>query len=197
MQKMIAFILLLLFLGNVSGLAQTTKLPELSIAYFGELGLHIGAVAGIEYPLLSTSRSVKDWQYQLKGTGRIGIFHQPKSHQSVFVTIGLAPEIQYHRQKKNGESGLIFMGLGGGIGGLHAFLQGKIYERTETGVDSRSMGGSLAWVVPTRLYFGGKLYNTGTKDVLWYASFDNLLEYPSKGMVVHHPSLELGIKFGL
>ncbi len=112
----------------------------LKLNYFGELVLHPGLTLGVDYTLTKSNRLTVHWDNDLGG------YWHRWNNTSLFLKSTIGTRLA---------AGPVFADINAGIGYMHSFAAGTIYQRaTDGGVEKASNQGQAHFMPNVSLLFG-------------------------------------------
>ena len=155
-----------------------------SASYYGELLSHPGMTAGVEIYLYENS-----W-YNNFFAGTLGFYVHPRNHLGVFILPSL------------GQRFTAFFGLFGelllGVGYLHTWPQGAVYERNDAGeIEQVYDSGHPHLMMNLALGFGWDLRKNGLLPLSIFFRIDAFGEYPFNNIILPHVAAQFGAIYRL
>jgi len=155
---------------------------SVKIEYFGELILHPGLAAGVEYRINGNNWFTFFWDT------RIGGYLHPWNHTGLFFETALGARF-------TSEIGL-FAGLQGGPGYLRTFPHGDVYGFSENGVaEERSHSGYGSFMPGISLLFGWDGTKSGKLPLTLYAGPGAFFEIPFNQIALPHGVVRVGVSY--
>ncbi|MCB0635419.1 MAG: hypothetical protein KDC54_02315 [Lewinella sp.] len=150
--KIIQLTILILLLGTLTLQAQDRPEPAtppntgfadrlaLKVEYFGELVLHPGLSVGLEYTLLRNT-----W-VTVHGNADLGGYWHRWNHTAVFLKTSVGARLAM---------GPVFADLNLGVGYMHSWAAGELYQRADNGGVERAANGGHAHFMPNASFLIG------------------------------------------
>jgi len=168
----------------------------IGIEYFGELGLHPGIKIDVGIPIWSNDKLLgkrnQIFYQNIIIRPNIGYYHLPKYTNNYFI--GLDFSLQFLSQKIDAPKYFFFESYFG-VRYLRYNYIGRIYEtNTSGGFTEKKSGGGNSMLVASGFMIGGHL---PIKNMNWILGAEYFIELSDDKLVIHHPTLRLGIRLGI
>ncbi|MDC7225036.1 MAG: hypothetical protein PQJ60_14905 [Spirochaetales bacterium] len=157
---------------------------SLSVAYFGEFITHPGLVVSLEMPF-HTSKG-----HECFATVRGGGYYHYMNHKALFI----GSELGYRYTFKNG----LDLHALAGVNYMHKFLDGDIYEMTDSGeVDEVTDYGSSHFMPNIACGFGYTFAQDSSHPTNLYFRAELFGEYPYNTYMLPHVAATLGLRMDI
>ncbi|OHD54145.1 MAG: hypothetical protein A2Y33_10560 [Spirochaetes bacterium GWF1_51_8] len=181
MKKTAAILLILISIPSLGYPADPEEalFDNIEVAYFGETFTHPGFFAGSEWTI-----SGGEW-FLWFASGTLGFYVHPRNHTGIFLTA----ETGFRASFVFGGT----FGVHGGLGYLHTFAGGPVYEMSG-GIPVQIVDyGEANLVIPVFIEIGYDFRVNAGLPARFFIGAGVLIEYPFENMLLPHPAIEAGI----
>lgn len=155
----------------------------LKFEYFGELGLHPGIALGLDYELSKKNRLTLHWNSDLGG------YYHKWNNTSIFVKSSIGARFTF---------GSVFTDVNAGIGYLHSFSAGDLYERTpEGGIDKARNLGHAHFMPNASLLVGCNIKRINNAPLAIHFGPEMYLQSRYNHIYLPHLAVKLGFTYKL
>jgi len=166
--------------GTISNLIHHEKVA-FKLNYFGELVLHPGLTVGVDYTLSKSNRLTVHWDVDLGG------YWHRWNNTSLFLKSTIGTRLA---------AGPVFADINAGIGYMHSFAAGTIYQRAaDGGVEKASNRGHAHFMPNASFLLGWDSTRNGKQRWTFHVGPEVYLQSSFNHIFLPHIAMNVGVTY--